>query len=58
LFYLNNIYRNIYNIFSDPPLLYAKNIRKAFGTLAYTPEVTPKGLFENYSSFLQGLDET
>jgi ABC-type sulfate transport system permease component len=37
-------------------LFYAKNIREAFGPLAYTPEVTPMVIFENYSSFVSDLD--
>jgi hypothetical protein len=39
-------------------LFYAKNIREAFGSLAYTPVVRPMGLFVNYPSFLPDLDET
>jgi hypothetical protein len=39
-------------------LFCAKNICEAFGPVAYTPEVTPTGLFVNYPSFLPDLDET
>jgi hypothetical protein len=42
-----------------PPrkLFYVKNIREAFGPLAYNFEVVPLGLFVNYPSFLADLDE-
>jgi hypothetical protein len=39
-------------------LFYAKNIREAFGPLAYTPEVRPMCLFVNYPSLVPDLDET
>jgi hypothetical protein len=39
-------------------LFCAKNIQQAFGPIAYTAEVTPMGIFVNYSSFLPDLDET
>jgi hypothetical protein len=38
-------------------LFYAKNIREAFGTLAYTPKVMSMGLFVSHPSFLPDLDE-
>ena len=64
LLYPNNHYGNIFNIFSNPleftskKLFCSKNIREAFGSLAYGPEVTSMGLFVNYPSFLPDLDET
>jgi hypothetical protein len=39
-------------------LFYAKIIREAFGSFAYTPKVTPMGLLVNYTSFLPDCDET
>jgi hypothetical protein len=38
-------------------LFYAKNIREAFGALAYNFEVAAFGSFVNYPLFLQDLDE-
>ena len=37
--------------------LFYANISQAFGPLAYTPAVTPMGLFVNYPSFWPDLDE-
>jgi hypothetical protein len=64
LFYPNNKYGNISNIFSEhleftrKNLFYPKNIREAFGRFAYTPKDTRMGLFVNYTSFLPDWDET
>jgi hypothetical protein len=53
--YSNNKYGNISNIFSEhleftsKKIVLRKNIREAFGPLVYTPEVSPMGLFVNYT---------
>jgi hypothetical protein len=46
-------------LISFPPrkLFYVKNIRQAFGPLAYNFEVAPLGLCENHPSVLKDLDE-
>jgi len=64
LLYLNNDYGNVPNIFSDPleftckKIILSKKYSEAFGPLAYTPKVTPMGLFENHPSFLPDSDDT
>ena len=62
--YSNNHYGNTSNIISEP-LEYAskktilpKKYPRGPKPLAYTPEVTPMGLFVTYPSFLPDLYET
>jgi hypothetical protein len=44
--------------FPQRKLFYVKNIREAFGPLAYNFDVAPLGLCVNHQSFLKVLDET